>query len=175
MIETKFTEVAKQYKCDYNVNHYTVNGKVGAKIPISVYTLTLNYRNIVINLNFELGNHNLAEVKFIFYTKATIPSFDLETKDHFSRLFSFKKAPWNIKSKNEVITAKIIQLLAATGLTKIANEVAFEPHITALQSNKEFQFTTRFYLGFAYKEKTIAPVLEFHKGVIDYLYNSYWN
>ena len=174
-MEQKFIAVAQHYKCDYEVNNYTVDGNVGAKIPISIYTLTLSHKDVIIYLKYELGNYNLAEVKFRLYTKDKIPEFHLETKDHFSRLFSLKKTPWIVKSKSKAINVKMLQLIVNTGLAKIANDAAFEPKIAGLQINKEYNFTTKFYLGFDNKEETIAPILEFNKGVIDYLFQSYWN
>lgn len=173
MIESKFIEVSKKYDGKYNLSNFAVKETLGSKLPISIHSLDLTHKEIPINITYEFGNSNLAEVKFEMYVQIKVPDFELETKDHFSRLFSFKKDPWKIKPLNSQLSVNIIGYLNSTGLTKMANDESFEPIMKGIFNAGIYEFNTKFYLGFNNKENSITPIIEFHKALIDHFKERY--
>lgn len=173
MIESKFIEISKKYGGKYDLSNFKVNETLGSKLPISIHKLKLSHKEISINVCYEFGNSNVAEVKFEIYVQIEVPYFELETRDHFSRLFSLKKNPWKIKSSNNQLSSNIIRYLNTVSLTKMANDESFEPVMKGIYKNGKYNFNTRFYLGFNNKENSISPIIEFHKTLIDHIKEKY--
>ncbi|CAM3938436.1 hypothetical protein FLAN108750_00195 [Flavobacterium antarcticum] len=167
MIESHFRAAAQKYEGSYNVSHFNVAGNRGSINPISIYTFSTTYKGILINIKYEMGNHNLAEVVFEIQNPTLNVDFKIKTRDNFSRLFSSKKNPWKVTSKKNVFTNKIEEALRTSGLTKMADETTFEPTITGQTNDQMYLFSTTFYLGFENKEHSLDAIIHFHQKVID--------
>ena len=68
-------------------------------------------------------------------TDTKVPHFEMRTKDHFSRLFSFNKNPWKIESKKDIFASKVIDYLDQSNLKYLANKEAFEPILKGIDAN----------------------------------------
>lgn len=147
-------------------------GNKGAVNPISIYTFTLNHRDVTVKVKYEFGNFNLAEVEFVVPAEIKVSEFKLETKDNFSRWFSFNKSFWEIKSESTLFTSKLMDVLRQSSLTNLANDTSFEPIMSGINNLQTYTFSTKFYLGFTNKEDSIIPVIEFHKQIIDLIRDS---
>ncbi len=169
MFELEFNEISKQPDCTYKVEHFKVDGTFGFNKRIAIHYLNLKYKGVTINVKYELGNHNLAEINFSMKLEKAFPKIKIENKNQFSKLFSFNKKIWKIKCREKQVILDLAELLNTSGLTKIAEREAFEPEIEGESKNSNFDLYTRFYLGFNNKEKSIRPIIEFHKGLIDYI------
>lgn len=167
MIESSFKTAAEKYNGTYEVSHFNVAGNRGSINPISIYTFSMSYKDVLINVKYEFGNYNLAEVIFQIPTSEATLDFKIETRDNFSRLFTSKKNPWKIISKNNLFTSKISNALQSSGLTKMADETSFEPTIIGKNTDGNYLFTTKFYLGFENKENSLDAVLHFHQIIIE--------
>lgn len=173
MIEDKFIQLAKKYNCEYRVQNFTVNGLRGSKLPITIYSITINYSGIDINVTFEFGNSNMAEFKFELKPVKRIPSFSLSTRDNFARLFYQRNRVWNISCKNEIFERKIIKFLTDSGLNRLANEEAFEPLIQGGFSNNFYVFSAKYYLGIYKKDESLELMLKFQFSMIDFFILNY--
>lgn len=173
MIESKFREISQKINGKYNLTNFIVDGSLGSKITISIHSLNFIYKEILIDIKYEFGNSNVAEVKLSLDTKIEVPYFEMETKDNFSRLFSTEKNPWRIKSKNNQMSSNIKTFLRKTGLTNLANDECFEPIMKGENIDGRYFFNTKFYLGFNNKENSLSSIITFHKELIDYLKKNY--
>lgn len=166
MFEQVFTEIAKKPNCNYRKDDFSVNGRIGAKLPVTIHYLNIIFDGTSIDLRYDLGNHNTAEVSASIETKSKIPEIEILTRSHFSRLFSLKKNAWKIKCSSERLKLNFIQMLKNSGLTKIANTEGFEPEIKAQFKDEKYSIHTQYYLGFNGKENSIVPMIEFYKSLI---------
>ncbi len=173
MFESIFKEISELYSCSYKSEHFKVYGEMLSILPISIYTLDLIHNEIPINITYEFGNHNIAEIKFEFNSINQITEFHLHTKSNFLRLFDYKKKIWKIKCESKSMINKIKSILRLVEYTKMAQKAAFEPLINGIYSNGKYYVNTKFYLGFDNKENSIIPTIEFHKNLIDFLTNKY--
>ncbi|BCY29556.1 hypothetical protein [Flavobacterium okayamense] len=173
MIENKFIELAQLYNCEYKVENFTVNGLIGSKLPVTIYSITINYSGIDIDVVFEFGNSNMAEFRFELKFGNRIPNFYLSTRDNFFRLFYERSRVWNISCKNEIFEKKIFKILTDSGLNRLANEEAFEPLIEGNFSNNVYVFSAKYYLGFYKKDESLELMLKFLFSMIDFFILNY--
>ena len=169
MLEQQFIKISAAYNSTLDVNHFTVNGNMGAKVSISIYTLPLILHGVTVTIKYELGNFNLAEIGFSIQTERKFSDFQLQTKDHFSRLFSFNKDPWRIKGADKFFISKIEHGLQQSGFTQLATKTAFEPSISGRYENGTYLVKTRFSLAFENKEDSVVPLIDFQKKMIELL------
>lgn len=169
MIEFSFKSAAEKYNGTYEVSHFNVAGIRGSINPISIYTFSMSYKDVLVNVKYEFGNYNLAEVLFEIPTSDSTVDFKIETRDNFSRLFSSKKNPWKITTKNNLFTSKLSNALKSSGLNKMADESSFEPTITGKNADATYFFKTTFYLGFEDKEHSLNPIIDFYQKVIEFI------
>ena len=124
-------------------------------------------------VHYETGNHNVAESRFELNLNRKHPDFLVDSRNHLIRLITLNRRTWNIKSESEKISKKIKTLLRKSGMTKLANDRAFEPTITGKMNKDKFQLETKFYLGFTEREDSIKTLIEFNNNLIDYLIKEY--
>lgn len=171
MLEQQFIKISAEYNSTLDVNHFTVNGNMGAKVSISIYTLPLVLHDVNVTIKYELGNFNLAEIGFSVQTERKFSDFQLETQDQFSRLFRFNKNPWRIKGADKFFISKIDAALRQSSLTQLAIKTVFEPSIIGNYENGTYSVKTRFSLAFENKEDSLVPIIEFQKRMIRLLKN----
>ncbi len=171
IFEEVFNSLAEQEEIHYNKEEHNVFGLGLSKLPITIHTLEIDFEGISIYLKYDLGNHNLAEIRTVFTTIRKRSNFSLFTKEPFLRLFSFKQGIWKIKCENKNEIRILEQLLRVTGLSELAKTEAFEPQIHGTSNDLEYTIEMRYYLGFNHKEKSIKPVVEFMKRLILHLKN----
>jgi hypothetical protein len=169
MFESEFKKLAEKEKCEYKVKNFVVDGSIGAKLPISIYTINLLYNDIDLEIRFELGNSNVAESKFQIIASKNLPNFKLVTRNHFSRLFFKREQIWKIVCNDSEFKKAVLSILNASGLNEIAQKEAFEPIIEGFYNNDIYNFSIKYYLGFNEKEKSLVPIVKFQKKMIDYL------
>lgn len=169
MIEQKFQELAKEYNTEYNQTDFSVGGTVGSKVHISIYTLQVIYKEVILDIKFEFGNHNLAK----FYCEIPILSnkdaFEIQTRENILRLFGFNKDIFKIKCENKNLTLLLKNKLDLCGLSEMAKNTAFEPQIKGSCKNDFFSIDTVYYLGFTNKEQSLKIVADFYKEMISYI------
>ncbi len=173
MFDEVFKELSKDDQVTYINRSFNVNGFQGARVPISIYYLTINVGGHLLELRYDFGNHNIAEIELAVKTDVRVPEISIETRSHLQRLLSSKKNIWNIRCKNKTVKTLINEMLDESGLTSTAENEAFEPNVKSEYKNSTFYLKTFHSLGFNYKEKSIKPIIEFHKKVIEFIVHNY--
>ena len=59
MIESEFKKLAEKEKCEYKVKNFVVDGSIGSKLPISIYTINLLYTDIVLEITNILSSSTI--------------------------------------------------------------------------------------------------------------------
>ena len=173
MIEHEFKKLASTYDCNFHISEDKVSGEAGSYLKITIYSIKIPYLKSIINISYEFGNHNMAKFETTITTKNPIPEIELTTRSHFSRLLRSKENLWMTQCKNKAVEKTLFNNLKTTGLTKLAQQEAFEPIIKGDYKNDIYNFSTSFYLGFNNKEESMEPVVEFYKKMLEYLYTNY--
>ncbi len=168
MIESKFEEVSKEVNGIYKIKDSKHSAGMGSKMPVTEHFLRVDYKSNIIDVKYEFGNTNVAQIVSSIQCKRSLTSITLSTKSHFGRLFSKSKHPWKIKCKDDNVKVLFEETLEHNGLKRIAEEKAFEPEIEGHLDGKTYTLKTKFYLGFDNKEESLLPLINFYKGIIDY-------
>ena len=129
----------------------------------------------MIEIAYNLGNDNITEYNIKLVSNLNIPNIELSTTEHFVRLFLFKKNPWKIKCTDTNLSSLLKDKLRTTGLTKLAEETAFEPTISGNSKNSKYNINTKFFIGYENKVESINSILEFHKELIDLIVTKYYS
>ncbi|WP_196889869.1 hypothetical protein [Aureivirga sp. CE67] len=170
MIEEKFIEISEELNCNYRQENTKYNNVLsGSNLPVTDHYLEIEYKDSFINLSYEFGSQNIAEIITEIELKQPKEDFEISTRSHFKRLFVQNKSPWKIKNSNPVLKGKILKLLEESKLTEIANESTFEPLIKGKGTKNRFELTTRYSLAFENKEESILPIINLNKRIIDLL------
>lgn len=136
-------------------------------IPVSIYELTIPYKNHSIFIRNELGNGNLGKIQTEL-KDFSIPFFEITNRSHFWRLFNRKSNILSIKCERFLFKTTLQQLLLDTELEKIARENLFEPKIYAVNETHLVNLTCEYHLEFEDKEGVLRPLIKFYKALIDY-------
>ncbi len=169
MIESKFQEIATEVNGIYKINDAKYNGGRSGVIPVTEHLLRVEYKSNIIDVKYEFGNTNVAQVVSTFQCKRILTPFQLSTKSHFGRLFSKNKSPWKVKCHDKEVKYLFERLLNSAGLKQMAEERAFEPELIGTLAGQKYTLKTKFYLGFDDKEESLLPMINFYKMVIDYV------
>ena len=178
MFESRFKEIADRENGTYKLDKFSagifVGSTITSRLPIHVHELSFEYKSTALNLRYDLGDSNLAYFKCTINVKHIVPDMTIEAREHLARLFSFKKKNvWKIKCKDQRMEHTLNELLQSSGLTDIAKAETFEPQISGSFNHTQYQFNTKYYLGFNDKEHSIEPMIQFYKGFIDYIRSEY--
>jgi len=131
--------------------------------------LTIPYKGHTIIAKYEFGNHNVGEI-FTTIKKANKKYFfKLKKNSHFKLLFSKNKFSLKVIIESNQNQRRIEGILSESGLEQIAKETSFNPEIKFITKGLETEVKTHFYLGFKNKEKSILPVINFYKDLINLL------
>jgi len=170
MIESKFREVSKQVNGKYQIkdSKYSVGITSGSVMPVTIHLLRVEYKMNIIDVSYEFGNANVAQILLSTPLNSRLKDVTLNTKSHLGRLFSRNKHPWHIKCKDQTLKDVIERSLDHTGLKHIANNSAFEPEIIGKIDGGRYLLETRFYLGFDNKEESLLPLINFYKFIVDF-------
>ncbi len=175
MFEEILSTLASDKNCTYTREDFTVAGNWGASAPVSIHRLRIAHEGLEIQMKIDLGNHNLAEVNVVIPVNSLVSDFKLTTKEQLSRLFSFDKSPWKVKTKDPQLNREVSKALDQSGLTKLAKDEIFVPTIEGLYKDLTYTVFTRYYLGFNNKEKSVELVIEFYKELIQHILSNYGN
>lgn len=173
MVEQEFKTLAKDNHCNYTVEHSKVYGNMGSILPIAIYRMTILHNGTDITLNYEFGNANIAQITFEIEWPSSLPEVEITNRNNFQRLFFKKNKIWSITSQQHSFKRFLEQALKSSGLSNLASTHAFEPIMKGQDTNGVYQFDTKYYLGFTDKEKSITPILEFHKNIVTHLKSKY--
>jgi hypothetical protein len=167
MIREKFEEIANQLNCKYEYSEKRLVSLISRNIPTSWHHITLEYNKVIINLVYEFGGDNLAEIKSSIKTVNNIPNFNVTTKNQIQRLFSKDKRPFRIETSDPLFESKIMNFLDSSKYNEIAQKTTFEPEISGVKKEGEYIICTSFYVGFKDKELSVLPSINLHKMFID--------
>lgn len=164
--------------CELNNGTFTkedfkVEGELGAFIFVSDYKLEFIYNGCQIDIIYNFGNSDTATFKVEIKGTNKIPSFHLTTIDHFTKLISFRKYNWRIKSRTMSIKREIEKLLRVHQLDKLIYKTAFAPSIQGIDSKDSYTIHTFFSLVFERNIESMEQIIEFHKEFIDLLKQKY--
>ncbi len=168
MFYQKFQDIVNEFDCEFDYVEYEVDGNLGSKLAISIYILKVFYRNVTIDVKFELGNHSIAEFYFEIFPNRILPKFAIEAKDNFTRLFNFNQKVWNINWDDALTSFQLRRILDASELTNLAKEEAFEPQIIGEKIRNKIGMRTKYFLGFNNKENSLRTVLKYNFAMIDF-------
>lgn len=167
MIKTKFEEISKLLDCNYDYKEERHLSLLSRNIPISFHKINLEYNSIKIELLYEFGENNLALINSRIQTNKNLPSFIVNTRTQFQRLFSKEKNPFTVKSTDPLFESFIMNALEECSYNEIAMNTTFEPEIKGEYNENYYYITTKFYLGFKDKEESILPSINLYKKIID--------
>lgn len=173
MISDIFMNACSELNYQYSHHSYHVKGNMGAFMPITKHHLDVSHKNQNILITYDFGSHNLAKYEINMPIKQLVPEMNVDTVEHFFRMFKKDKCPWKIKCQDPTFKADVIHLLKQSGLLKMAEDTSFEPNIKCQMKKGEIQIKTNFYLGFEGKASSIKHVVEFHKDLIDLINTKY--
>lgn len=169
MIEAKFIEVSEKVDGIYKREDASYKLDLqGSTMPVTKHFLRVDYKSNIIDIQYEFGNTNVAQVVSSIRSKRALHPLKLTTKSHLGRLFSRSKHPWTIKCKDSNTKTIIENTLEQSGLKELAEERAFEPDVEILPEGQFYKVKTHFYLGFDNKEDSLLPVVNFYKKLIDF-------
>lgn len=171
--EQTFSKISKEYDSDYINKTFKVPGQLCSFVFISKHILNLRYRDCAINLVYDFGNSDVANIKFEYPCNQKIPDFKLTTIDHFYKLLFFRANKVSISCESSNFKNEIISLLKQHNLSAFINKTAFEPNIEGKTENNKYSVRTKFSLNYEDHVSSIQPILEFHLGFIDVLSQKY--
>lgn len=169
MIESRFQEISQELNGNYQHETKKYNGGMGARLPVTLHRLDIDYNGSSIDVKYEFGNLNLGKFLCTIKSGKRIPDFKIETRSNLGRLFTKGRSPWKIKCSDGLLAEKIKLFLKETDLEKIVQETSFEPSIIGETDQTGFNVKMQFYLGFENKEESILPIINFYKKMIDHL------
>ena len=169
MMKTVFENVAKELQCTYECKDDKYTGFNRSLATVSTHQLSIEYKDCIIDVQYEFGKTNLAEIKTTIKSDQRLFGFSVRSGNHFVRLFTKKGEMLKVKTENKGLKVEILKLLKDNNLEKMANDTAFEPEIDSKFLDGHYIIDTKFYLGFDNKEDSIIPIVNFYKGMIDYL------
>ncbi len=169
MIEAKFREVSNIVDGLYKrMDSYYEIERNAPPLPVTKHFLRVEYKSTIIDVQFELGNTNVAQFVCLMHSKRELHPLTLTTKSHLIRLFSINKYPWVIKCDDKSTKALVENSLEQFGLNALGKKYAFEPDIDIQKSGQKYIVKTKYYLGFDNKEDSLLPMVLFYKGLIDF-------
>lgn len=167
LIQTAFEKIAKKLTVAYE---YKEIHRVGIdNLTISYHTLVIPYRHNTIRVEYEFGDLNTAEITTALTNPSRHNQFTIQKNGPYKLLFFRNKKSLEVTSTSTSTALTITKLLESTGLEAIALGTQFDPKIKFQTSKNKTQLVTRYYLGFKDKEKSILPIINFYKGIIDTL------
>lgn len=165
-----FAEIAKQENGEFKVIDAKYEGWRGTVVPVSYYSLVMNYKDYCINVSYELGNHNLAKIEMELKQGEIIPDFLITNRSHYYRLFHRKANILKADSVNNAFKKFVEDLLFSSGLEILARENLFEPKVYILRNKNHVKvLTVEFHLVFEDKKGALTSLIAFCKGIVDYL------
>jgi hypothetical protein len=144
------------------INDTKVAGHIGSFIAISKYRIELEHKNYLIEIDNELGNHNLGSVRMDLHGQH-IPSFKISTRNHFLNLLTRKKEMLKISTNDYVFKSKIEQAIQESKLEEIAQKNSFEPEISLKSMNGQPYLETIYSLQFEDKIGGLQAIVDFYK------------
>ena len=166
-MQNEYKALADSYEnAIFSFNDFKVGGVGGSRMTISEYHIEIPYKNMIINVSNELGNHNLGKVD-VTLSNCNFHSFEITSRNHFMSLFSRKKEMLKISCTNNTFKNTLQNTAIASGLEKIAKQNAFEPHIASNYTNGKWNVSTKYHLEFEDKIGALKALIDFHKLLID--------
>lgn len=151
----------------FSYSDYKVDGDGFSILPISIYSLVVDYKGSAICVENELGNHNIGKVELLLEGKR-LPEFRITNTNHFVNIFLRRKIILKVECKNNLFKKFLEQKLTETGLEKLAKDNLFEPEIFNLFERNKMKIVTKYHLQFEDKTGVIKPLISFYKSLIDY-------
>ncbi|MBS7333462.1 hypothetical protein [Faecalibacter bovis] len=168
MINEKLKDLAKKFEAELSHQDIKVSGIVGRYVRISIYRLKIPYKGYEIQVKFELGNHNICEIKTALNQKY-IPDFEITSRNHFINLFLGKKNMLIVKSDDTNYEEFLLQSTLNSGLESIAKENSFEPNIYAIKERNIQHLNAEYSLQLKDKIGSLEATIKFYKLIIDNL------
>ena len=168
MINEKLEDLAKKLEAELSHEDIKVSGVVGSYVRISIYRLKIHYKGYELQVKFELGNHNMCEIKTVLDQKY-IPDFEITSRNHFINLFLRKKNMLIVKSDDSNYKEFLLQSTFKSGLDSIAKENSFEPKIYAIKEKNIQHLNSEYSLQFEDKVGALESTINFYKLIIDNL------
>jgi len=152
LMKAVFKELAQEESAEYNFNDKKYDGFMGARIATTNHIFKVWYRDILIEVKYDLGNHNLGYFKSAFNAN--------------SQLYDFKITSNNLGFRKYVETK-----LLECDLEEYAQNRRWDPEIALKKNGSKVEINTRFYLGFEDKDLIIQPMIRFYESIVDYAMN----
>ena len=165
-----FAEIARKENGEFKVTDLKYFGSTGTVVPVSYYSLVMDYKGYCINVSYELGNHNLAKIEMELKQGEIIPDFLITNRSHYYRLFNRKANILKADSVSNSFKKFIEDLLFSSGLEMLARENLFEPKVYISRNKNHVKvLTVEFHLVFGNKKGALTSLIAFYKGIVDYL------
>jgi hypothetical protein len=167
-IEIEFNKLAKQFGTNYKIEEFNNSGFGSSSFATTIYSIAINYKSEVINLKYELGNQNMAEIKCELGRISKHKEFHTRKKNQIlKKLFDRNSNSIKVIGISTQINQTISKLLYLSGMDEFAANSEFCPTITGIYKEEFFVLDTSFYLGIRDKEKILHAVVKFYIMYID--------
>lgn len=134
---------------------------------MSKFVLKIPYKDHEIEVENEYGKANVGEVRMKLFDCKWV-AFNIQTRNHLKRLFSFNKASFIVQSSQYDQKVFLEKLLCTSGMQKIEKDNLFEPYISLENDSNESVVITRYHLQFEDKIKALKAIIDFYIGLVNY-------
>ena len=162
-------ELASKEDGKWNATQLKENAGGGVKRFATEYILQFLYKGVTIELKCDFGKYDSCVVYALYPNLIEDYTFSIHTKSQFFRLFSRSKAPFTVRTANDLFRAFLKQNRSLELLEKLARDTQFEPEVRGDSKNGNYLIEIRYSLSFKDKLSSIEPVIELQKSIVDYL------
>ena len=142
----------------------------GTRIFVYHYFLKIAYKNHIINITNELGNHNMGKIEMAIIPTENISEFIITSRSIYVRLFNKKLNILKVECKDSTFNKYLQDLLFSTNLENLARENRFQPQIScSLNQSKDMLLTTDYHLEFNSKKDVLLSLIKFYKAIVTHL------
>ncbi|WP_299764862.1 hypothetical protein [uncultured Dokdonia sp.] len=142
----------------------------GVRSPQMTFQLEIPYKDYIIYISNKTGTQYIGRCICKLPLAIKAPDFTIETKSHFSTLFSFNKNNrFKIISKHKKLSVFLKDNDTLKQLNKIAKDSIFEPTISGTNSETEYILTTKYHLEFDNWTHVLKPLIKLNKELINIL------
>ena len=169
MIHLHFQRIAEELEADYLYEEFA-RGNVG--IYGGKHYLNVPYKGQLIQIMFDLCEFDVAEASTVLFPETETFEFEIEPRGQLARLLFKRKCGWTIKCIDEEMRIGIENQIISSKLDQLIDQTRFEPFITGKFEKFGYKIHTKYSLAFNNKEESVLPMINFYKGMIDFLANS---
>lgn len=170
-----FKEIAAKEQGTFYFSDNVLDIGGGIDSPNVIFHLKIPYKGHEISIINKTGTSFVGTYYCTLPLGLKAPDFTIETRSHFSTLFSRnKKKRFKIATDHTKLNTFLEKSTTLNTLNTIAKDHIFEPYIYGINTSTEYQLKIEYHLQFDNWTQVLEPLIAFKKELIDALeYKSY--